>query len=110
MNTNEDLRKDDLKPIDYDKKVDKLERALTNLCENRTFKLRLDEGHFLLWSKRLGKRYRLLIALTDYDTKKLRYMPLADADYYLLELFYERFLEFFATYCEYVELEPHYLW
>lgn len=110
MNLNESLNTGDLKPIDYDKKVEKLERALTNLCENRTFKLCLDDRHFFLWSKRLGRKYRLLIAITDYDTDKYRYYTLTDADYYLLEMFYDRFLEFFAKYCEYVELDPHFLW
>ena len=110
MNPNNPLLKSDLKPINYDQKVELLEEALLKHKENRTFKLALDDRHFLLWSKRGRKDYRLLIATTEYETDLYKYEPLIEADYYLLEMFYDRLLEFYVKYCEYCELTPEFLW
>ena len=107
MNHNS-LNKADSQPMYYNLKVAQLERALLKFDMRRTFKYILDESYFLLFSRRMGKKYRLLIAITDGD--HYRYEPFIDADSYLIEKFYDKLLSFFAEYTEYLEAAPEFLW
>jgi len=97
-----------LVPVNWDCRVDLVEKTLNSCAAKHIFKFQLDDDHFFLWSRRMSRGYRLLIAVP--EGKRYTYQPFLEADYTLVQKFGPFLQEFFALIMEYLEFAPRPLW
>lgn len=94
----------------WDSRTQIIERLLYSLHARFTFKLCLGDDASFLWTKRCGRKWRVVLCTPDSHTGKYEYTPFMESDYGELEKYGPRLLEFFTKLIQYCELEPIQPW
>lgn len=97
---------DDLKGMDYCQQIQDIESRCFYMNNKHTFRFNLPDSNFFLWSKRIGRRCKLLLAYPEIGMPIVRYVPFVEADAFMVEKYIEHLVPFFVKFTEYAEWAP----
>ncbi len=95
-------------PIHWESRIEFLEHKLNTYPYKFTYRFNLGDDTFWLWSRRIGRKFRLLLAQP--EGSKYIYQPFLEADYHLVQRHSPRLIEFYSRFMEYCDSIPQHLW